>query len=655
MNNSWDPLVSSVNMDQEIISASIKREIKNILKSYVGTFDPFNELIQNALDAVDKREILSRDNAYIKKLWLTINLNENSFTIVDNGVGFNEVEFKSFLAPNISFKDGKNTRGNKGVGATYIAYGFNNLQLGTKHPDFNFFGEIKNGREWIEDTQGLYPRPIIKDIIHSNENFDSINRGSIFKLIFGGFQTRPKDLSWFHAFTVEQWLYLLLIKTPLGCIDMLGNIQSRTSFELTVINSNNEKSSKNEAAGYIYPHSKINASIDLKEILKFQADSIVNGADASKFPPKYTRINGIYEFFKKEELFKLPTTKITDDEKKLISDYNITAYGYFGFSTSIWDELNDNVAKLRKGFRVLKGGIQLANNYMIQGDVFPIPLTSNIGYQNQTHVLIHFENADPDLGRKGFQPELKELAENIGLGIVNKFKKWRHLLRPDSGVMPEIGKEIALHDWIRNQEEFEKSHPLKITNKNFFKPVNEISISSEPQVEQDAIVLFNQLLAGGVIRGINLLSTSQYNQYDGLFKFIINPPEENHLFNKILNPLGVQNLSLRFGTTTQPKVLEYKYNLNGLVSEFENGEKQEKEVSLAIAWEIGEDWKKHYECTSLLDITNLHLRPFHGLTHIFQTATSSFYAIILNELISYLNDVEGVQEYHKIKYSMRVD
>ncbi|WP_279496895.1 hypothetical protein [Aeromonas veronii] len=90
------------------------------------------------MDAVDRRA-LSGENGYKRKLWLTIDLLENSFSITDNGVGFNEKEFKAFLAPNISFKNGGSTRGNKGVGATYIGYGFDYLQFGTKGNGHEFF------------------------------------------------------------------------------------------------------------------------------------------------------------------------------------------------------------------------------------------------------------------------------------------------------------------------------------------------------------------------------------------------------------------------------------------------------------------------------------------------------------------------------------
>ena len=50
----WDPL--DLNLSDDVINTTIKRQIKNILKSYTGWFDPFSELIQNALDALDARK-----------------------------------------------------------------------------------------------------------------------------------------------------------------------------------------------------------------------------------------------------------------------------------------------------------------------------------------------------------------------------------------------------------------------------------------------------------------------------------------------------------------------------------------------------------------------------------------------------------------------
>ena len=102
----------------------------------------------------------------------------------------------------------------------------------------------------------------------------------------------------------------------------------------------------------------------------------------------------------------------------------------------MWDQYNDEIIKLRKGSRVLRGGLQMAANHMPQGDLIAIPLTSNIGYQNQVHVVVHFTEAEPDLGRKGFQPEIKEVAEEISTSIVGVLKRWRGNLRKETGAAP---------------------------------------------------------------------------------------------------------------------------------------------------------------------------------------------------------------------------
>lgn len=650
--NNWDPLFEKNFEDEALLAAAKKRQIKNILKSYVSSYDPFSELIQNSMDAVDIRATRLAEQKYKKQIYISIDLQKNIFSITDNGIGFNNQEFKSFLAPNISFKDGTKTRGHKGVGSTYIAFGFNYLQLGTKADGFQFIAEMVNGRTWVEDNEGIVTKPTVKSSKLIHHIFANIDRGSTFSIKFGGDLTRPKDLSYFGADTAEQWLHILLLKTPLGNIDFFNSNPNKAYFNLEVVSECGVKTIiDNEAADYIYPHVKIDASVDLKELTDFQQKAIIEGKPVIDLPSRFKRLNGLYEFYTSEEIKNLPTNKIIEEHKNLIDQYKVTAYGYFCYSTDVWDELNDNVVKLRKGIRLLRGGLQLANNFMSQGELIAIPLTSNIGYQNQTHVVVHFINADPDLGRKGFQPELKELGELISVGIVNRLKKWRSQLKIDTGARPGIASSDDVFNWINQQTRHEENHPLIINNKNFFAPVNEISITSTPQSEQDVIVLFNQLLAGGVIRGIKLLATDQKKQYDGVFKYYVKEPFENHIYNKEDNPLGVQKSEHKVNYSSRPWILEYKYNLDALIREFENEEKKENEINLVVAWEVGELWHKSYQITSLLDIENLHHREFHGLTHIIHSGTSRFYGIILSELVDYLNDFEKSQRDIKARYS----
>jgi len=56
----FDPLEFKNTKVTEAAIAAVKREIENILSSYVGWYDPFCELIQNALDAVEARAALEK-------------------------------------------------------------------------------------------------------------------------------------------------------------------------------------------------------------------------------------------------------------------------------------------------------------------------------------------------------------------------------------------------------------------------------------------------------------------------------------------------------------------------------------------------------------------------------------------------------------------
>lgn len=645
---SWDPLDAADTTDANVLASAKKREIKNILKSYVSNYDPLSELIQNAMDAAEKRANL--DASISPKVKVIVNLTENSIEVIDNGCGFEEAEFRAFLAPSISFKSGGETRGNKGVGVTYIAYGFNDLTIRTKNEFFSYQGVMRRGREWIEDNAGTVSRPLIAPVKTISNAFDELDQGTSFKIVFSGYHVRPSNLRWYQAKTAEQWLYMLLIKTPLGSIKLPECSASQINFDLEVVDKNGKVSSlEGQSAKYKFPHLEIKASQQLRKIIGVQSKAISAGKDPSKAIDKFRKSNGIYDVYSCEEALKL--ARLSDEEIKLAKHHNVTAYGYFVYSTEIWDLLNDKKAKLRKGLRIIKGGLQIASNGMSQGELITIPLTKSIGHQNQSHVIVHFEGAEPDLGRKGFQPELKELAEKIAVGIVRQLSARREdILKSDSGAQVDIDKELKVHEWLKHQEKHEAEHPLILKNEGFFLPTKKISVMCVPQTEQDVIVLFNQLVAGGVIRGMKLLVTSQSSQYDGVFRFSADDPLIDYVFDEKNNPLGVFEEQLTKTYTTQPKVLEYKFCLDGLIREFEGGDKHENDVDLAIFWEMGKEHDKEYTVISYIDSEQTHHRPHHGLTHRLSSANSHIEVICLQELFQLLNTPEDAQKYQESQY-----
>ena len=74
--NEFDPLKAKQSSDTEVAINAIKREIKNILDSYVGWYDPFCEIIQNSLDSLDEKARIS-DSEYIPTIRVIINNKEN--------------------------------------------------------------------------------------------------------------------------------------------------------------------------------------------------------------------------------------------------------------------------------------------------------------------------------------------------------------------------------------------------------------------------------------------------------------------------------------------------------------------------------------------------------------------------------------------------
>ena len=436
----WDPLTEGID-DVNWVLATRKREINNILKSYTGYFDLFAELLQNALDAVEKRK--SEENKeYIPKVWIDIDMKGNSVSVTDNGYGMSFNEFQQFVRPNLSFKDTELSRGCKGVGATYLAYGFNYLLASTKGVDGSYSRVLGNGKEWVDDKSGTKPSPrfTIPDE-EPDEIYNGIDRGTSITIRLVGKGIRPKDLSYIAATNADQWMNVLRTVTALGGIYLCDDEVPGIEFRLKVINPSNGEITEKEdiTPEYIYPHKVISGrNINLMDFIKEHAIRVKKGLDATKIPQKFQKATGIWGEWTGSEIIDQNSNcpinpKLSEDEKKLIKELDLRLYIYLAYSIDVWDWFNDEKLKLRKGSRLLRGGLQLATRNMPQGCLLTIPLTHYIGYQTLAHVIIHLKDSEPDLGRKGFQPEVVQVTEKLAASSVNSLRKRSYLLRKPTG------------------------------------------------------------------------------------------------------------------------------------------------------------------------------------------------------------------------------
>ena len=406
MNNfsAFDPLTAKQTADTEVAVNALKREIRNILSSYVGWYDPFCELIQNSLDSVEEKNRLEIESSreYSPKINIHIDILNNRLTVTDNGVGLDENKFKQFLAPCFSFKSGSRYRGHKGVGATYLAYGFNSIQICTKTDDYSAIGKMVGARNWLEDDAPA-GNPVIKpdDLESYDKCFYENETGVSISVLFDG-KTHPKSLDWIKADTANKWKTILLVKTGLGAffknekILVKINVTSKDGILTT---------EEFQGAEYFWPHQIYNKTLTLRDISK-QVDSLYNkgGLDA-RIPSRLREIECIYDTLPKDEISKYII--LNEKELDLIEKLDPTFHFSYMYTAKIWGAFNESL-DIRKNHHILLPGVQICANNMPQGEVIQIPLNRNIGRQNQISVVVHFNNSSPDMGRKGFQSEVVE-------------------------------------------------------------------------------------------------------------------------------------------------------------------------------------------------------------------------------------------------------
>lgn len=463
-------------------------------------------------------------------------------------------------------------------------------------------------------------------------------------------ESYPKDLSWMGLDNADSWLKVLRVQTGLGQINKVSDVKVVIEVVDKKERMTHAEKDSPEYLSVIEFLNKVQKVDDINAKMDdlYKKNRFVPG---SKMPAKFSNLDAVYDKWNCDEICeKLPLDK---EEIELVKKYNVTVIFAYVYSLSVWDKI-DKAIGIRKGSHVLYGGIQLAANNMPQGELIQIPLTKNIGRQKQANIVVHFENCSADLGRKGFKKEITDLGKELSRKLMDKpLMKVRTCFKANTGAAPDLRRQMVLSEWKDEMTQHEQECPLKLENPNFFDPVKKIAITSVPTREQDVIALFNQLIAGGVVRGIRIMSTNERTTYDSLFKIVISNNRDVQLFDKTHNPLGVSEdvldemLQDKEEIVSGPQVLEYKFSVDGLVEDIDSGLKNTSDIDLVVAWEAGERYRDNFIIESLVVDGNESLRQYHGVTHQLHSANTGEHVcnmILLKDLMMYLNNSEGFEE-----------
>ena len=141
---------------------------------------------------------------------------ENSkLRFTDNDVGMSLHQLLYFLRPNVSFKTRREYRGHKGVGATFLAYGYPHFKVQTKQGSLSYAAILRQGRQWAEDTGGSIRKPTFEEDRFNVPELRDEDSGTSVEIVIGDHKDERPNLTWIGATTAEQWLTILRLKTPL--------------------------------------------------------------------------------------------------------------------------------------------------------------------------------------------------------------------------------------------------------------------------------------------------------------------------------------------------------------------------------------------------------------------------------------------------------
>jgi len=647
MSETFDPFETRRNLEPSILDKVEQREIYNIIQSYHGNYDLFIELLQNAVDAVETRWSQSKTagDPYVPRIWVYLDFDENSVAVLDNGIGMNEEKFRLAFAPQVTFKSG-DERGCKGVGLSYLAYGFESILLATKESAGSEprIGYMARGRDWAEGIGGVTKPVVDKNPRYQSElplEFVTVNKGTLVRVRCGN-RTRPKNLR-FIARDLGAWETILRTKTAIGIINILGDEeveQFKSSLQVLIKSVDNGITSpfRRVTPEYIFPHTVTGISsldYDAWHSRRFPNIHLIRPRDKNK--------DAVFKFWDKNQTRDLYESSIgrTEENDSTVNMTEPRTYGFYTYSTKVFRDINDRIGLPNRTW--LQCGLHIASRNMIQCNPLEISLTRRIGDQRVMHILIEFDNIEPDLGRKSLQREIVDVAQIIARRVHQYFLDKREFLKV-SRELP-TGDELVLEEWQNT------IHSRELTPENALPEGILMSSSTGKEVvqkllpleEQEVIVLFIQLCSLSVLKGYKILASATSGKpYDSLFRVELNQDDLLPATDRksVLNiPTSLFGPDRLYRTRTSR--LEFKHDLRDLVRDFSQKDKQFSQVDLAVAWQSSFSELEEYSLETVLEEGQAY-RKYFGTTHVLSSSENREHqieVILLRNLIEFLSSV----------------
>ena len=252
-------------------------------------------------------------------------------------------QFKYCFRRNVSFKRRREHRGHKGVGASFLAYGFSLVRLQSKRDGMEIAGQLRQGREWADDAGTFVNRPKFERLDFDVPELKNEPSGTSIEILIGN---RRPQLPWLQATKAQQWLDVLRIKTPLGGLYLSApDRKLRLLADVTVRQSDGTIDRAQVQTLTITILTKCPYWTRLKTVdaIEKQINSMKGDPDQRlvRLPDEYKRLDAIWQVWDKNTLLKdaTLTRNLDDEQKELIEKHQISAYGCFVSTAKIVDRV----------------------------------------------------------------------------------------------------------------------------------------------------------------------------------------------------------------------------------------------------------------------------------------------------------------------------
>ncbi|MER6246063.1 ATP-binding protein [Streptomyces griseorubiginosus] len=604
-----------------------KQRIINIIKSYHNPTDVLAEPIQNAVD-----EVLSAEGIMSPgKVTIEFNTDTNEISVIDNGRGISSNDIARYLAPDIgtkraAFKLGL-VRGHKGVGMTFLAYGFDFFALESRTQQEHYILQMSGGRSWASSDSDDSPPPVgqLEDVTGGGSLTETGTRVTI-RL---GPKTQPRDLK--RSFpTIAYAATVIQTQTAVGIVQP-PNIQKKRelSAEIRYIH-NSHPETLAVTSSYRYPHMLLPNGVQVLSLNEWFAKSR-RTEPAARDKGAY---HACYKVYSPNELIGLVKDGSGDiltssqEVEEFIREHDVHVYSLFAYGAAY----RDTVAKAwgitgnRKTLHAPR--LRVATDGMISSWSREMTLVHRGFNVDRTWLVFQLKGIEPDMGRKDFPPDLHDFLEIAEEKVANDTSDLsKPFLRPSPPRTPKT-PEGNINPSVKAAERLAK--PLVPSSVN---GIGKISLLTEPESEQDVIALFSELVGMRVLSHFKPVFYSGFDYYDSYFRYV--PGEACEEVTERLP--GEEDVDPR----DIDGVAEFKLFGDWIISDIVNKVKRWDDMRFLVCWKIGRQSRRSGGDEIYFNpVDNPVDRRFHGVTHLatLQSAGSRpVFVISLWDLLNAMN------------------